>query len=203
MAFQPVVNTAEFVIQGALQGIPVQNTFYVENTIPWLAEALDDLCEVISDAVLEGMINRLPTQWFGFGVFARDLSSEIAPVGVSLGLAGVPGNSSGAVLPNNCSASFKRSSAFAGRSARGRIYWMGLDAGFLSANENFLSGSFTAAAVADLNIITNAITAEGYANVIVSRYHNGLPRAAGLTTPQTGWAAVTQRVASRRDRLPD
>lgn len=106
-----------------------------------------------------------------------------------------------AALPDNVTLAIKKASAFTGRTARGRLYWIGTALTQISTNESQYSvvGANTIRdAVDDMRA---AITATVWQATIVSRFAAGLKRPFGVTTDWIDSVLVDINVDSQRRRL--
>lgn len=113
--------------------------------------------------------------------------------------AAVAGTHTGNPVPNNAAMTVTFETAQRGRSQRGRIYVPGLADSILQDERNWNS-TILASMLTAMNALGTAITAAGWTHVVLSRYHNNLPRTTGQTT-----AVVTYRpnalIATQRGRL--
>ena len=104
-------------------------------------------------------------------------------------------------LPDNVTLSIKKSSGLTGRTARGRMYWIGTHTTDIATNENtYVAGSVTAITAA-IEAVRVAITATVWTAVIVSRFLDGVKRPTGATFPWITTVAVNGNVDSQRRRL--
>lgn len=198
MAFQSVPETAsvEMIVQHGTEVI--EETFYARRSGGYTEVQLGELLTAFGTWAptrrlsLSSDMSLVRFQARGLelenDIFA---SLEVVP---SLGLNASP------ALPVNCTIALTRFSAFTGRSARGRVYLVGLA-------ENQVVGDIVDAATISgylttyANLTANILTA-GWTPVIVSRYANGVKRLVGVTFTQEGWRFFNNVVDSRRDRLP-
>lgn len=199
MAFIPVPNTIQLEVRGTLQGVQVENTFYYLAPSTVDQALLDAVAEAARDYV-ESDMSLFNTNFTFSEVYARDLSdstflSALAPTtGIFSGVYTDPN-------PNNVTFALKRSSGFSGRSARGRIFWMGIAEGHTTGT-NVMDVGAAGDMVAWLEALDAAVAAEGVTPVIVSRYNAGSPRVTGVTYPIADWSYSDLRVDTIRGRLP-
>lgn len=130
---------------------------------------------------------------------ARDLTSVNSFIDTNVMTPPVGGQRANAVLPMHTTLAFKLATGKAGRSFRGRLYFVGL-------YESAVTGDFVAVGVADailtaLNDLKADMAAQGYEWVVVSRFANGLPRVNAVVTPITTISYVDLRVDTQRRRL--
>jgi len=200
MAFQAVPDTAEITM------VYVQNLETITNTIAAEKPGGYSQLEISTLAILvDGLVathllplmtldaTYLRTEVRGLAVindlFAQDATST-GPGGVA-----VEG------LPNNVTLSIKRSSGFTGRSARGRVYFIGFPVNDLSGNENQFTQAQVDAAVAGWEGVRTGILTGPWTPVVVSRFENGLERPTGKTFDWISTTAVNRNVDSQRGRL--
>lgn len=199
MPFVPVPDVIQLEIRATLASVDVENTFYYLSPAPIDQPLLDAVAEAARDYV-EANESIFNANWLFREVYARDLSSStflsaLAPAtGVVTGSFTDPN-------PNNATIALKRTSGLSGRSARGRIYWMGLAEGHTDGT-NFVTTSSANNMVSWLENLDLAVAAEGVTPVIVSRFTEGAPRVEGITFPITDWSYSDTRVDTQRGRLP-
>jgi len=112
----------------------------------------------------------------------------------------VPGQSTGASLPNNVAACIGWTTSRTGRSYRGRSYYAGLPESIVTANT--IAAPNLAAIVADCNELVTAVSdVSPFSLVVASFYNEGAVRTEGVGTPITGMSA-NDIVDSQRRRLP-
>lgn len=85
------------------------------------------------------------------------------------------------ILPMNVSVAINLHSAYAGRSARGRIYYVGLKESNVTGDG--IDSTFLATVRSNFADLIGDFQAAGYTWVIVSRVADGLPRAQAVTYP--------------------
>lgn len=133
-------------------------------------------------------------------VKATDLSSETGATAVYTPGSQNVGSRPDEGLPANCAMLLSVKTLKRGKSYRGRIYVPGL-------TEDQCAGStWSGGAVTAFNTYFGSWDflendGEPYGMQVVSRFHNGAPRAIGVHTDVTGWTAKPT-VASQRRRLP-
>lgn len=200
MAFQAVPETVEITVIYQQNLEIVTNTMHARLVGGYVLADLVALASVVDVAVAA---NWLPIQTLDAiyqRVEVRGLAVEndlFAENFDSLG----PGADVSEGLPNNVTLSIKKTSGLTGRSARGRMYFMGMPSNDLSTNENQWAAAVVLAVTAAVEAVRVAITATAWLPVIVSRYTGGLPRAVGVTFNWTGSVAVNINVDSQRGRL--
>lgn len=200
MAF-PVPDTIGLEIRGTLNGQDVENTFYYRYIAVPDESELQTLVNTVGEYWEEEALAVLPNQWVGREVYARDLAAPITVQASDSSISGLNGSGAGQTMPGFNTLAIARRSGLTGRSARGRIFWMGLD-------ETWVNGNSITAGVADLmvDVIENMddlVVTLGFTPVIVSRVQSGVTLTVPLTYPITQWLVTDYNVDTRRSRKPD
>jgi hypothetical protein len=132
-------------------------------------------------------------------ISTRDLTAEASFIDTNVMAPAIAGALASAVMPMSVTLAFKLATGIAGRSYRGRVYFVGLA-------EASVTGDYVA--VGDANSIRDALVAlntamhtAGYELVVVSRYHEGVVRENAVVTPVTSISYVDLRVDTQRRRL--
>jgi hypothetical protein len=202
MAFQPVVSTVEMVVRWNVHGHIVVNTFYAYYGGAYDQDDVNDLAETMDGWVDDGLKTLLSQEASYAGVAVRGLANEndyYAENNDGAGICGVAQNS----WPNNVAFCVKRSSAYTGRSARGRVYIPAVPYVYAAADENYIVAADADALVEPLDNLRGVILAAGgWTEVVVSRFNQGEKRETAATFPVTGYSYTTLRIASMRGRLP-
>jgi hypothetical protein len=200
MAFQKVVDTVEvtLVFQQNLENLT--NTFHAEKPGGYSQEDIETLAAGVDTLVASEILpiitldaTYLRTEVRGLAVENDLFATDAASTGV--GEQAVEG------LPNSVTISLKKSSAFTGRSARGRWYWIGLPESNLGGNENQVTSAKVALIVAAIEALRGGVLAGAFTPVIVSRFTGGAQRSEGKTFDWIDTVAVNENVDSQRSRL--
>lgn len=202
MAFIPVPETAEvtMVYTGPNSNRMVNVYHYVRPTLGWDADSLGDLGEALLSWENTVAKAQRSNQITCIGVECRDLSVQDSFVVSVAAIPPIVGTVPSPVLPANVTFAVSFRTPFAGRSFRGRSYWIGLA-------EGDVTGDFIAtarsqgilAAVTDLmDTVPTALNAQ---LAVVSRFNNGVARSTGIATPVTSIILVDLRVDTQRRRL--
>jgi hypothetical protein len=200
MAFQAVPDVIEASTHFIAGGIPMVNTYYAERSGGYIQSDLDQLANTIDIVIFDEFlpllsvnVEYLRTQCRGLAS-ATDLYAEDS---AGTGFGAVIGD----MLAPHTTLAIKKTSAFTGRSARGRIYWPGITASQGNGGQNvFVSGAFAAAAVAAVDEIRQGIIGLGMVPVIVSRFTGGAPRTVGVTFEWIATSVTNTAVDSQRRR---
>lgn len=200
MAFQSVPNTASITVIHSQNGENLVNTMHAELVTGYDQADIQALATAV-DLIWGTEMKSLMTQ---NSAYTR---TEVRGLAIENDLFAFGGNSAGpggvasGGLPNSVTLSIKKNSGFTGRSARGRLYVIGMPAATLSSDENvYLSASVNAREDA-LELVRAAIAATDWTPVIVSRFANGVPRDFGVTFPWVSVTAIDNTVDTQRERI--
>ncbi len=200
MAFQPVVNTVEITVLYIQNVEVISNTFHAERPGGYVLADLQSLAANV-DALVA--LHFLPIQTLN----ARYIRTEVRGLAVPNDLfaenntSEADGGNLGEGLPNSVTLSVKKSSGLTGRSARGRVYFIGLPDSDLSTNENQWLQTEADNVVLAVEAFRAGYSIGGWIAVIVSRFENGLPRSTGETFDWLTTSIVNRDVDSQRGRL--
>lgn len=201
MAFQSVPETVEVTANYVQNGIPLQMTFHAKRAGGYSEAQMVSLIGGFDGEVGSEFLPAQTEDTTYLKTIARGLEDENDIVVEDNSNAGA-GTVLEQGLPNNVTIAIKRTSAFTGRSARGRVYWIGLALSHLDTDENFITLAANTPIVDAIDSFrTNAITF-GWVPVIVSRFTGGAKRAEGVTFDWITTSNEDLRVDSQRGRLP-
>jgi len=200
MAFQSVPETAEIVITYLHQAEQMVSTMHAQLVGGYSISTLQLLADAVDAAMPTTFLLQQSVEAQYINTTVRGLELENDQEAIANANTG-PGLLAGIALPGNVTLSVKKGSGLTGRSARGRLFWIGLNRSQLQTNENFVLTASTLAIVAVVEGMRVAIAATTWTPVIVSRFTGGLKRATGKTFPWTVTSAVNDTVDSQRGRL--
>ena len=202
MAFIPIEDVAEVIMSYRFPGGNVaKNVFNVREAGlgGWDAASLTSLTdEFIAWETDTAKLSR-SNEVTCFNVTARDLSTQAGAV-IERGV-NIVGAATNPMLPAQVTLAVKAVTGFAGRSFRGRHYWIGLWE--TSVVGDFVISAAATGIVAALNTLRTALP-NGTPTarlVVASRYANGQPRAAGIANDILTYQLVDNRVDTQRRRL--
>lgn len=198
MPFQPAIGVYGAHVRGTILGQDVENTFYYGYTGSPDAGDAQDIADAIGAVVAALWIGALPTAFDFREVYVRDLANEFAVQGVDTSISGLSGTDTGAPLPSYNTVAIARRSAFTGRSARGRIFWMAL--GETMVTGNAVGSVFTDGMIDALIEQDAAVSLLGFPPLILSRRQMGVMLPEAVTFPLLTWAVNDQLVDTRRSR---
>lgn len=201
MAFQKVADTA------IVETLYLQNNKTIEMT--WYAEFSGGYSQGDLNTLAANVDNRIGSAFLGNQTIecsylrteVRGLNSINDMTAVNIINAGPGLNVSGS-FPNQVTYAVQRNAGLTGRSARGRVFWIGLPRGYVSTDENFLNPADAISIVAAVENMRISLDLSGWNAVIVSRVTGGLPRGEGKTFNWINTLAVDERVDTLRGRLP-
>ena len=200
MAFQAVPDTAEVTVVFTQNGEVITNTFAARLPGGYNLADLNTLATTVDSFMPGGLLPRMTVDSAYVRTEVRGLANENDLATEASANAG-PGLDPIEGLPNNCTLSVKKASAFTGRSARGRWYVVGLPQNALAGDENAWSLAVVDDVVAALEALRVLVAATVWIPVIVSRFNAGLPRDPGITFDWIVTTAVDAFVDSQRGRL--
>lgn len=202
MPFQRVPDSAAVDILWSYLGKTYENapTFrkngglYTEEDLLTLAGVVDSWV----DATLKPLTNIAFTY---LRTEVRGLDSEFDYLKIDDTSTGL-GTATGTVIPPNATFCLKLSSAFTGRSARGRWYTIGnSDAQLNSGDKLTFNVTYRSAIVAALGTLKDNAALMGWSWIIASRFHNGVKRSEAITFTVQNITYVNTDVDSQRRRL--
>jgi len=202
MPFQSAPNCANAYVQCAQQNVVVGHSLNFYKADGYTQADIDNLAAAVDDWFSTHVLPLLHSGCTYVNTTVRGLTSPVDNTAVNADGAGVGGDSTGRILPANVSWVVKFTTAFTGRSARGRAYMFGLsDDDTNVANRNTITATFGANALTAWNALIAAAAAVGWTWVVLSRYSEGVPRA--LPHPYTieGVGYTDLLIDTRRGRL--
>lgn len=203
MAFQPVIDTVAIEVNYTQGGEPLQNNFYAKLPGGYTLSDLNDLAAQIGATINAFFLPLQVIEAFFARVVVRGLAVPNDLIATNIAFAGAGANTNGA-LPNNVTLSVKKESGLTGRSARGRIYWIGIGKDNLqTADENILNTGYVTSVVTAVDKVRIDIAAVGlWEPVLVSRFADGLARDPTITFPWNSTTNVDIIVDTQRGRMP-
>lgn len=201
MAFQSVPGTAEVVIRYIQNGEEMVNVLYAFKPGGY---TLSDVTTLATNVDISVAANWLPDQSLDtayVSTLVRGLEFENDVEALKATSAG-PGLIVTAGLPNSVTLSIKKTSGLTGRSARGRLYWIGIPAAKLQTDENRVFAAYVGDVLNAVEAMRVSLATIGWQPVLVSRFSGGVKRAFGITFPWVSVVAVNDIVDTQRRRLP-
>lgn len=201
MPFVPVADTLMAELRFISQGQKIENTLYFQGS----AGVSSSLASDLGDALIswwDTQFQPITSDTMSLvEVFVTDLTTDTSfTVSDTAGLP-LTGASTTEALPANVAHCVSFRTAQRGRSARGRNYVAGMTEA--DTNGSLISSTIVADHVTAYTILLGAgAFVPGLEWVVVSRFHNGAPRVAGLAIPITNVLSVDAVVDSQRRRLP-
>jgi hypothetical protein len=202
MVFIPVINTMAATLIHEFLNQRYTNTIYVRQDNPVTPADLGDIADSLVNLWIQNVMPRLSNQARLVGVSVRDLSAQN---GIIFDYTGAPlpasGGTAGTPLPSSVAVVVSLRTGRAGRSFRGRLYLGGFSE--TQSDGNFFFQNLPTLLANGVTAVLLGLTTGSRVPVVVSKYSEGNPRSVGVTTPITGVAARTVRVATQRRRLPN
>lgn len=181
MLYIPVANTAKVALDLVMGANAVAQTLYFLKGAGWTQTALEDLGGSVLSWFSSNILPYLHSTSALRGAQVTDLTTDSAPsvyvAHTSLEAGGV---STGSPLPGNATMVITFRTAQRGRSARGRNYIIGLPATETNGLDRMMTTwvSNILDGYADLSVVE---TGTSTTHVVVSRFHNKVPRSSGVT----------------------
>ena len=200
--FIPVANVASVEMIYVISGQIAENVFYVQKGSPYTLAQLQALRGTVDswDSATWKALRTGGASLIRIRSRARDSSS--APAEDYFLPTARPGTRSGTILlPNNVTLAIKLVTGLAGRSFRGRLYFIGMNDTCLSGNSNVADTTWANAVVAALNTLQTNLASAGHTLGVVSYRTGGVYRSNGLFTASTGWVLADYNLDSQRRRL--
>lgn len=199
MAFQPAPGIVAVELRGVLHGQRVENVLHFRAIGSISQASLQGLVNAIGALVAsEAYLAYWPVEFQWTEIYARDLSVSIGVQASDSSVAGEVGTG-GVGMPGNVTIAITLRSGLTGRSARGRVYWMGLTEG--SVVGNAVSGPVVAGYVDVLEDIRAEALTAGFELVVLSRQQNGVLLANAIGYDVVTIGATDLNVDSQRKRL--
>jgi hypothetical protein len=200
-AFIPAPNTASVELIFTLNGQTCENVLHVQKSAPYDLAALQALRTLVqswdntSFRTIRGagaVLVRIRTK--ALDTDSSPMEDYTLPSGQN---GSFPG---GGAQTNNVTFAVKLATGFSGRSARGRIYIVGVPAGAIAGVD--VTSTWAAQVVASVGtLISNLAAASGQQLVVCSKFHNGTARPVAVNYVVTGAVAVDLHLDSMRRRL--
>lgn len=201
MAFQRVPETARAEV------IYLQNSRYIENNFHARKEGgysdsdLSILAAAVDAAVSTNWLPNQNDEVYYTKTVVTGLDAEEDTVVEDNSGAGPGALTATDDLPPSITKAITLRSGLTGRSARGRVYWIGASIGSLAGDNSLWQLTAVTTWVNNVDLVRVAIAAVGWLPVIVSRYHDGVKRDEGVTFEWTSTGSYELYVNTRRDRL--
>lgn len=198
MPYQPVVDVAQVLLMGRVDGqLTINNLYFQISGGGVTPVALNSLLTTVRTWWTTGVVSLLSDDFSAERVVGVDLTTQTGPR-VELA-APAPGGVSGEANPNNVAACVSIRTDLRGRSARGRNFIPGIPGSLVTLNT--LDPTFISDLLTQYNLLVGPGTFQpGWELVVVSRWDTGVLRTAGLAIPATSVVMVTNSVRSMRSR---
>lgn len=180
-------------------GALAQNRMYFGATSPVTVEQLQEVTDALYDVIIAQLIPNTSNDWSLTGIRAVDAAEEEGlffndendyPVVGGAADVGVPGN--------QVSYTVTLDSGLTGRSARGRVYGVGLPTSYVGGN--ILNNTGRSALQSVWTLIRTAMETAGHATQVVSFVDAGVPRTEGRALAVVAFN-VRFPLATQRRRL--
>ena len=199
MAFTPVDNSARFELVFTHNGVPCENVFHLFSAITsWTSTDLADSCLNFKTWWAANLESLVSTETTLVKIIATALHEQTSPkIEYVTGLP-LAGTGLSAAMPGNVTLAVKWTSGNRGRSARGRTYHIGLMEDQVTGNQ--LDESVYTDMLTAYEALMPVVNVSSKSLRILSLWHDGVKRDAGLMTPVTG-VAIEPTIDTQRRRL--
>jgi hypothetical protein len=187
-------------VRGLKDAQKIENRIYVNLLATPDLTSLEAIAIVVWNNINDQWLGSLPNDVTINAVVATSMEVEEGPQFIYAPAVLTGADASGA-MPNSTTICLSLRSDQRGRSARGRLYWLGLPRD--GVVDNTVASDRLSAIVSALNLLRAAIETAGYEWSIVSFIHNGVPRVGGpVYFVVENVIAVDNTIDSQRRRLP-
>lgn len=199
MAFVPTDNTARFELVYLHNGVYVENVFHVYSTVTnWTSSDLSNTCSDFKTWWNGYIKNIVSSDTSLVKIIATALHAQTSPKVEYVDGLPIDGLGTSPSMPGNVTLAVKWSTGNRGRSARGRTFHVGLMEEQCTGNlldESIYTTMLTAytALLTQINVSSKSLR-------ILSLFHDGAARTAGLTTVITG-CSINPTLDTQRRRL--
>jgi len=180
-------------------GILAVNRLYCASTNPITTEDLTEITEALFDVWVAQIMPMVTPNWSLTGITARDMSEAEGLEHIDTNAYPVAGTQDSAfATPNQVSYTVTLNTGLVGRSARGRVYGVGLGTDYIDGQR--LTDPAQATVQSAWFLVMDAMETAGHALQVVSFETGGVPRAEGRPLPVV---SVNARfpLATQRRRL--
>ncbi len=201
MGFVPVPDVVQVEFRCEMDGQLVENRWHVDCLHEPTADDLTNIANNVATVLTNDWKPQMPADVTLREIHLRSLHALNHLEHTALFTVGTVGGLANPLLPSNVSVCVSLRSQFTGRSARGRLYWIGLtenDVSFSTISATRLTGI-----VAAVQAMIDALVAASFRWCIVSYRSGGIPRPGGPVKFIVETALVVDDVVdSQRRRLP-
>jgi len=202
MPFVPAPNIIQAEIRSRLDNQQIENRIFVNVFHEPTVADMTAIAVQLASTVQVLWVPLMPLTWVCTEFFLRSMHAPNAPQASFPQAAGSnTGTAVSPQMPNNVTLCVSLRSNFAGRSARGRLYWQALNEAQVTGNlVNQGSADAIVQAVRDIDV---RMTSIGFAWSIVSFFNNNAPRPGGPVYFEVNDVMIVDLVVdSQRRRLP-
>lgn len=202
MAFVPVPKTVSCAIIGELFGQSIQNVINLTFPDDPLASVVAQAAASVGEWAVGELCPILSIEYKYLRTEAQDISAEGMPAFTNVVGTGTEGGVASGSSPGGTCIAMSFRSGYGGRSYRGRNFISGIPLAEMDGNQ--ISSTFGAALIAAYEALMPDYVFDDLPDAlhtIVSRFHLGAPRVAGLASPVLTYLLTNLDVDSQRRRL--
>lgn len=201
MPFQPIPNVASVEIRYDMpDAVRAENRIFFLQPAGYTLATVQALAQIVDNWVGTLWVGNMPTAVSYRETFVRGHTMEEDVQAVNNDGAG-PGLINSPILPNEVSFAIKFETGLTGRSARGRMYVVGLTEQDVTGN--LISVTRANQMVDNINTLFATAQASNWIPVVVQRVNNGVVLPAGIPRPIVEVGFTDLIVDSQRGRKPN
>jgi len=197
MAFQPVPDGIEVVLNAIQNGVPNVNVYHVRDSAVHDAALMETYADAFDAWWVANLQAILSNSYVLSNITVTSMETGTGPQFIKSFSSGHQGALTGEQVAGNGAACISWRTASIGRSYRGRTYLGGLDAAATDTSVA-LATSFASAVASAAAALTTAVAAAGGVLSVLSRYANLVARVTGLLTDITSIIVDTKIDSQRR-----
>lgn len=200
MVFIPANNVLMVEMRGSQFAQEIENTLYFQHTGAITASAVDALFDFIELTMIPAFKDDQATTFSWDELYGTDLTTATSPTYSRSFVPPIAGTGSGAAMPNSVATVTSFRTAGRGRSSRGRNFFPGLTENYVTGNEVALAVINDIVAAYEL-LMGGGTFPSAWVWVVLSRFLDGSPRAAGLAQAIVDVLSTSLTVETQRGRL--
>jgi len=200
LSFQSVPNCAVCTINYLISGHEAANVLNFQRAVGYDQSDITDLAALMDDWVNDEVLPLLDNDTSYTNVHVRGLTDINDLEADNNDSAGTGGDAGGTPLPNNVTLALKFNTGLSGRSARGRMFIVGLNT-TMRTSTNEVTTTHGNNWVAALEQIPSKLSGSGWEHVVISRFSEGIARVEGMAIPIIQYSYTDLRMDTMRRRM--
>lgn len=201
MSFQSVPDCASAAIHFTQAGKDIINRLTFAKAGGYDQTDIDALAARVDATVASDWLTQIVSTCAYTGTEVKGLADLIDLSAINLDGAAA-GAHNGNPLPNNVTLAMRFTTGATGRSARGRMFIVGLPDNKLDSSTDIVDNTFASAWLDAVSAMQDAAALDGWLHCVVSRFTGGSPRTTGVYRLVTAVSYFNRFSDSQRGRLP-